>query len=112
MIKKIKKNTKTKKKPIKKKKPVKKKTVRVRTYNAKIGCWNCNDVYMIKVIKGMNTPEFLQQVDPPCRKCECKTLRVFDEYKMEKEILRDLILHSRLENTGYDNNSKDHIHYG
>jgi Zn finger protein HypA/HybF involved in hydrogenase expression len=111
---------KTKKKQVKKstkkvtkKKTVKKRKTNVKTYNAKIGCWNCDDTYTIKVIKGMNTPEFLQQVDPPCRRCECRTLRIFAEYKMEKEILRDLILHARLEQSHeHDGSTTDHVHYG
>ena len=55
----------------------------------------------------------LENVDPQCRKCECRTLRIFAEYKMEKEILRELILHARLEQTHeHDNTPTDHVHYG
>ena len=102
---------KTKPKVTKKKKVVKrKKTLK---YSAKVGCWNCDEVYMIKIVKGVNVPEYLQNIDPPCRKCECRTLRIFAEYKMEKEILRELILHTRLEQTHeYDGSITDHIHYG
>ena len=105
---------KSKQKVTKKKKTVKRKTKRKTSrYNAKIGCWNCDEVYMIKIVKGVNVPEYLQSIDPPCRKCECRTLRIFAEYKMEKEILRELILHARLEQTHeHDNTPTDHVHYG
>ena len=103
------KKTKSKKKPVKRKvksKPISK-------YSAKIGCWNCDDVYKIKIIKGINVPEYLQTIDPKCRRCECKTLRIYAEYKMEKEILRELILHSRLDQSHeVEDRSADHSHYG
>ena len=104
-----------KKSKVKKKKSVKRKVKgnTVSKYSAKIGCWNCDDVYKIKIIKGINTPEYLQTTDPKCRRCECKTLRIYAEYKMEKEILRELILHSRLDQSHeVEDRSADHSHYG
>jgi hypothetical protein len=98
-----------------KKKSVKRKVKSKPTskYSAKIGCWNCDDVYKIKIIKGVNVPEYLQQIDPKCRRCECNSLRIYAEYKMEKEILRELILHSRLDQSHeVEDRSADHSHYG
>ena len=108
MVKKSKSKIKKKKKTIKKKS--KRNTVK---YSAKIGCWNCDEVYTIKIVKGVNVPEYLQTMDPECRRCECKTLRIYAEYKMEKEILRELILHTRLEQSHeVEHPPSNHSHYG
>ena len=108
MVKKSKSKIKKKKKPIKRK--IKRNTTK---YNAKIGCWNCDEVYTIKIVKGVNVPEYLQSMNPECRSCECKTLRIYAEYKMEKEILRELILHTRLEQSHEDEHPpSNHSHYG
>jgi len=108
----VKKSKPKKSKP--KKKPIKRKFKRNTTkYNAKIGCWNCDEVYTIKIVKGVNVPEYLQSMNPECRSCECKTLRIYAEYKMEKEILRELILHTRLEQSHEDEHPpSNHSHYG
>jgi len=111
MLKKSKVKTQKRKKPVKRK--IKRKGNAVSTYSAKIGCWNCDDIYKIKIIKGINVPEYLQAKDPKCRSCECNTLRIYAEYKMEKEILRELILHSRLDQSHeVEDRSANHNHYG
>ena len=115
MLKKSKVKTQKRKKPVKRKvkRKVNRKGNAVSTYSAKIGCWNCDDIYKIKIIKGINVPEYLQAKDPKCRSCECNTLRIYAEYKMEKEILRELILHSRLDQSHeVEDRSADHSHYG
>jgi hypothetical protein len=97
----------------KKKKIIKKKIKNKSQYSAKIGCWNCDEIYIIKIFKGVNIPEHLHKTDPQCRKCECKTLRIYAEYKIEKTILRDLILHSRLEQSHeVEHHQPDHSPYG
>ncbi|RLD63426.1 MAG: hypothetical protein DRI84_09635 [Bacteroidetes bacterium] len=112
MVKKSKSKIKKKKKSINKK--IKRKIKKYATkYNAKIGCWNCDEIYTIKIVKGINVPEYLQTMNPKCRRCECKTLRIYAEYKMEKEILRELILHTRLEQSHeVQHPPSDHSHYG
>jgi hypothetical protein len=106
---------KSKVKTQKKKKSVKReiKGNSIGKYSAKIGCWNCNDVYKIKIIKGINVPEYLQVKHPKCRRCECDSLRIYAEYKMEQEILREIILHTRLNQSHeVEDRSADHSHYG
>jgi len=96
--------------PAKTSKPKKKKP---ETYDAKIGCWNCDIVYTIPIVKGMNTPQFLITFDPPCRNCGCDSLKMFSEYVTEKKIMKDLILHHRIEHMGdiKPEDNKTHEHY-
>ena len=105
---------KTKPKVKKKKKIVKRKTKRKTSkYNAKVGCWNCDEIYTIKIVKGVNVPEYLQSIDPPCRRCECQSLRIYAEYKVEKEVLKELVLHARLDHSHEtEPTTTDHSHYG
>ncbi len=75
-----------------KKKPVKKPV----SYKAKLGCWNCDNVYHVAVKLGTNTPQYLMEKDPTCKHCGCTTLKMFAEWKVEKKILKDLILHGKI----------------
>lgn len=87
----------------KKKKPV--------SYQAKVGCWNCDTVYEIAVKMGINTPEYLVAKEPLCKHCGCNSLKMFNEYKTEKKIMKDLILHHRIETMGMEANpDKRHDH--
>tara|TARA_R110000824_G_scaffold191211_1_gene372836 strand:- start:655 stop:963 length:309 start_codon:yes stop_codon:yes gene_type:complete len=70
---------------------------KIPSYLAKVGCWNCDLVYRIKVMKGKNVAEFLMKGKQKCKRCECDSLKVYSEYTTEKKILKDLILHHRLE---------------
>jgi len=109
---------KSKAKVTKKKKIVKRKTKQKTAkysakYSAKIGCWNCDEIYTIKISKGINVPEYLQSIDPPCRRCECQSLRIYAEYKVEKEVLKELVLHARLDHSHeIEPTTSDHSHYG
>lgn len=79
------------------KKPVKKTIKKPEYYQAKVGCWNCDIIYEIDITKGLNTPEYLMNVEVPCIKCGCDTLKMLSEYKIEKKIMKDVILHHRIE---------------
>lgn len=84
-----------------------------KSYDARIGCWNCDIIYMIQIKRGTNTPEFLMKTEPKCKKCGCDTLKMLSEYKAEKKIMKDLLLHARVEHMGEDNEEApvhhDHI---
>ena len=86
---------------VKKQENSKKKPV---SYRAKVGCWNCDLVYDIAIKKGINTPEHLIKKEPLCRNCGCNSLKMFNEYKTEKKIMKDLILHHRIESMGAEQN--------
>ncbi|KKN13485.1 hypothetical protein LCGC14_1005790 [marine sediment metagenome] len=66
-------------------------------YSAKIGCWNCDSVYEISIKLGMVTPEYIMKKEPPCRNCGCNSLRTYSDYKTEKIIMKDVMLHHRIE---------------
>lgn len=66
-------------------------------YTAPVGCWNCDIVYNIKVKKGLNVPEHLMKAKLPCRTCGCDTLKPKMEYENEKAIMKDLVLHHRIQ---------------
>ena len=76
---------------------VEKKKKKISRYSAKVGCWNCKLEYELRVKKGVNVAEHLMKGKEPCRRCGCDSLKIFDEYTTEKQILKDLILHHRLE---------------
>lgn len=84
------------------------------TYQAKIGCWNCDSVYAIAITKGTNIPEHMINNEPKCTTCGCDTLKMFNEYIAEKKIMKDVILHHRIEQLGGEeekppNNDYNHI---
>ena len=97
------------------KKKIVKKTIKnipnVSLYLAPIGCWNCNIKYSIHIPKGINTPEFLMNVGANCKKCGCNTLKMLTEYNTEKKILKDLILHHRLEGINHEGSDTRYEHY-
>ena len=66
-------------------------------YIAPVGCWNCDIVYNIKVKKGTNVPEHLMKKKIPCRTCGCDTLKPKMEYENERAIMKDLVLHHRIQ---------------
>ncbi len=73
----------------------------ISTYPAKVGCWNCDDVYDIKVVSGINVTQYLMDSELECRRCECISLRNIKEYKVNNKIMKDIILHRAIEN--YEN---------
>ena len=84
------------------------------TYEGKVGCWNCDNVYHIPVTFGIVVPEYLVKEDPKCVKCGCQTLKRFNEYAAEKKVMKDIILHHNIEHLedpdiGAGN---EHSHYG
>lgn len=83
----------------------------ITSYSAKIGCWNCDDVYEIAIKQGMVIPEFLFKEQIECRKCGCKTLRPYAEYKASKRIMSDVLLHHEMnhmqKSRGHDSNDSD-----
>lgn len=97
-----------------KKKDVKPKKVKPEFYQAKVGCWNCDITYEIPIPKGINTPAYIMNVDPICIKCGCDTLRMFAEYKNEKKVMKDVILHNRIEHMEHEQHKEQptkHDHY-
>lgn len=84
-------------------------------YSAHVGCWNCDDVYFIKIMKGYNCPEYLIKSKDPCRSCGCDSLKPYIEYINEKEIMKDVILHHRMqqmEEKEPQGAPIDHKHFG
>jgi hypothetical protein len=82
------------------------------SYQAKVGCWNCDSVYDIAVKLGNMTPFFIADKELKCKNCGCETLRMHKEYVAEKEIMKDIILHSRIEHEHEEeppNKNHDHI---
>lgn len=66
-------------------------------YSAPVGCWNCDEIYDIRIKKGVNVPEHLIKTNPPCKECGCDSLKPHMEYVNEKEIMKDLVLHHRMQ---------------
>ena len=87
---------------------------KVSNYKARVGCWNCDYTYWLSIKKGINLPEYLVNSNPLCKRCGCDALKVYLEFKTEKEILKELILHHRLEHLSgsEEEQSTDHRHYG
>lgn len=73
------------------------KNIDISKYRARIGCWNCDSVYSILIKKGTNTPEFLVNKGIVCRNCGCKSMKMYNEYKVEKKIMKDVMLHAKIE---------------
>ena len=94
------------------KKPIKKEPKE--TYSAKVGCWNCDNIYEISISKGTMTPQYLMDTKLKCTKCGCDTLKMFSEYRIDKKIMKDVILHHKIEHPPEDEgkNGRDHAHYG
>jgi len=82
------------------------------TYPAKIGCWNCDHIYDISIAKGVMAPQYLSESKIKCKNCGCDTLKMFSEYRIDKKIMKDVILHHRIEHPPEDEKKKkapDHI---
>jgi len=86
----------------------------VETYPAKVGCWNCDHIYEISIAKGTMTPQHLMDSKLKCKNCGCDTLKMFSEYRIDKKIMKDVILHHKIEHPPEDEekNGKTHAHYG
>jgi len=89
------------------KQPVKKKA---ETYPAKIGCWNCDNIYEISVIKGKMTNQHLLDTKLKCKKCGCMTLKMFAEYRIDRKIMKDVMLHHRIEHPPEEEERKNKKH--
>ena len=85
------------------------------SYQAKIGCWNCDRTYEILVKRGIFTSQHLIEKKVQCKFCGCDSLRPFEDYRINKKIMKDLVLQTRLEEGmhehGEDRDSNDHQHY-
>ncbi len=87
-------------------------------YSVIVGCWNCDDVYNINIKKGINCPEYLINSKKPCRRCGCDTLKPHVEFINEKEIMKELVLHHRMQQLEegkmeeVKTNTNDHKHFG
>lgn len=83
------------------------------SYRAKVGCWNCDLVYDIAVKLGTVAPMHLQDKNLTCRNCGCDSLRPFEDFKINKKIMKDLVLQTRLEEGMHEDGAKrpkhDHI---
>ena len=89
------------------KQPIKKP---VETYTVKIGCWNCDYIYDILVAKGKIAPQYIMESKLKCKKCDCETLKMFSEYRIDKKIMKDVILHHRIEHPPEDEEKKNKKH--
>ncbi len=65
-------------------------------YTAYVGCWNCDNVFGITIKKGIIAAEWVMNAKPKCTQCGCETLKVHNEYVIEKEIMKDVILHAKI----------------
>ncbi len=81
-------------------------------YKANVGCWNCDSKYQIDIPWGEITPQFLLENDIFCEGCGCDTIKMLSEYNIEKKIMKDIILHHRIEHLEDDdkNEQKNHSH--
>jgi len=83
------------------------------TYSAKVGCWNCDDIYEVSVIKGKMASQYIMENKLKCKRCGCDTLKMFSEYRIDKKIMKDVILHHKIEHPPEDEEKKnrkpDHI---
>jgi len=82
-------------------------------YLARVGCWNCDAIYELSIKKGKNLPEYLIEEEPPCKRCGCDSLKPFMEWTTEKDIMKDLVLHHRIEQLSKDdeNDGMKYAHY-
>ena len=85
-----------------KEKPLKKKQIKKKKgfYITTCGCWNCDSVYDIYVKYGEMTTKFIMDKKMTCKKCKCETLKMYKEYKIDNKIMKDIILHDKLEHMG------------
>lgn len=67
-----------------------------KTYSTSVGCWNCDGVYDIKVRRGIIASQYLMDSKIKCLYCGCDTLKVYSEYNIERETMKDVILHAKL----------------
>lgn len=81
------------------------------TYSAKVGCWNCDDIYEVSVIKGKIASQYIMENKLKCKRCGCDTLKMFSEYRIDKKIMKDVILHHKIEHPPDNEEKKDHEHY-
>lgn len=83
-------------------------------YKANVGCWNCDLLYEINVVRGEITPYYIANNKLVCKGCGCDSLKVLNEYKIEKKILKDVILHHRIEHMHEEPKApnRDHQHIG
>ncbi len=94
--------------------PPTKPSLPLKYYEARVGCWNCDEKYTILIVMGHNTPQYLADKKLLCRMCGCDTLKMFAEYKIEKNIMKEVILHHRIEHMHDDqhkepSNDQSHI---
>jgi hypothetical protein len=68
-------------------------------YSAQVGCWNCDTTYTIDIPNGTVVPQYIGETKIFCLGCGCNTLKMLAEYKIEKEIMKEIILHNRTEHT-------------
>lgn len=96
------------------KETAKKKPKQEEYYIAKVGCWNCNSEYEINILKGFITTQYIVTKNIYCKGCGCDTLKSYNEYKNEKKIMKDVMLHHRIEHSHEEESpiKKDHHHIG
>lgn len=98
-----------------KKKKSRKKSKKAEFYNAKVGCWNCDTPSTVEFPKGITVPDYLMSFEPICLACGCKSLKPYLEWKIEKDIMKDLVLHHRVEQMSHEHGTdvkNDHHHIG
>ena len=83
------------------------------TYDAKIACWNCEKIFDIKVSRGTIVFEHITRNKLVCENCGCNTLKVYAEYKIDKRIMKDLVLHTKIQQQeNQPPPDKKHDHFG
>lgn len=87
-----------------------------KTYTAYVGCWNCDNQYGINIRKGIIAAQWIMETKPRCTQCGCETLKVHNEYTIEKEIMKDVILHAKIGHMDMMPSNappkKEHQHFG
>ena len=73
-----------------------------KSYLAKLGCLNCDYICDTTVNKGISIAQFLMDEKPLCKQCGCELLTKLAEYKAEKKIMKDMILHHRIQSMEND----------
>ena len=86
------------------------KKVDPKKYETKVGCANCDYVYLIQVEKGLEVDKFIKDTKYKCERCECiETLQSWRQYLAGRAMLRQLMDFSQKDE---DIESKKLDHYG
>ena len=86
------------------------KTIDPLMYEGKVGCFNCDHIYIIEVKKGKQVDDFLKDSKLKCIKCEClETLQPWKQYLAGRAMMAQIMELSKREE---DIESRKVSHFG